>query len=47
MARKQQEQERREERFLSPAERLAKSRQESEAKAAFAAKLTAPPKRRK
>ncbi len=34
-------------RFLSVPERLAKSRQEHKAKAAFAAKLTTAPKRRK
>lgn len=47
MARKQQEPARQEDRFLTIAERLAKLRQEREAKAAFAAKLTAVPKRRK
>lgn len=47
IARKQQEPERREGGFLSVPERLAKSRQEREAKEAFAAKLTAAPKRRK
>lgn len=34
-------------RFLTVAERLAKSRKESEAKAAVAAKISAAPKRRK
>lgn len=43
----QQEPERREGRFLSVHERLAKGRQERKAKEAFAAKLTAAPKRRK
>lgn len=47
MQRKQQEPPRNEGRSLTVAERLAKSRQEGEAKAAFAAKLTATPKRRK
>lgn len=48
MARKQQQEpERRESRFLTVLERLAKARQEREGKEAFAAKLTAAPKRRK
>lgn len=47
MARKQQEPALRENRFLSVPERLAKSRQEHEARVAFTAKLTAAPKRRK
>ena len=47
MARKQQEQAGRSVRFQPVAERLAKNRQEREAKEAFAAKLTAAPKRRK
>lgn len=47
MARKHQETSRQEDRHLTTAERLAKSRQQQEAKAAFAAKLTAVPKRRK
>ena len=46
MARKQQEPTRQTDRTLTPAERLAKSRQEQAAMAAFAAKLTAVPKRR-
>lgn len=47
MQRKQQEPARIDGRTLTVAERLAKSRQEADVKAAIAAKLTAAPKRRK